>query len=463
MTDNDSPVFSGPPDRAAGGCAAGTASSGAGPQAGANAGPAPGANRWLILAGGVLVQLAIGGVYAWSTFSSAFQAKESSLRLSAVEASLPFQVCIAMIFIAAFIGGRIQDRRGPRMVALTGVVIYAIGILLSSFARDAGQLWLLVLGYGVISGFGLGMAYIVPIAMLQKWFPDKAGLITGLAVAGFGFGAVITSPLAQALIDQDKAHPAAPFLPLGIAYLVAGVLGAMIFRNPPAGWSPAGFAKKADPSKPAQTVALTRDFTQQEALRTPQWYLLTAILALSVTAGISLISVAKGAASNVAGYNSTAAASLVGIMGLFNGGGRILWAWVSDRVGKMPAFVGILAIQGVCLLLLPRVGGSAAMFAILAAIIYTCYGGGFGAMPSTAGKFFGLKNAGGIYGLMLVAWSIGGVVGPLITSWLVGDSKNYTLAFTVIGVIALVGAAIPLITKPPRQRTTIDDAPHPSV
>ena len=307
--------------------------------------------------------------------------------------------------------------------------------------------------------------------MLQKWFPDKAGLITGLAVAGFGFGAVITSPVAQALIDADKAHPAAPFLPLGLAYLVAGVAGALVFRNPPAGWVPAGFVKggpaKADPAKPATppptTVALTRDFTQQEALRTPQWYLLTAILALSVTAGISLISVAKGAASSVAGYTSTAAASLVGIMGLFNGGGRILWAWVSDRIGKMPAFVGILAIQGVCLLLLPRVGGSSAAFAILSAIVYTCYGGGFGTMPSTAGTFFGLKNAGGIYGLMLVAWSIGGVVGPLITSALVGDSKNYTMAFTVIGIIALVGAAVPLITKPPRQRTTIDDMKAPSV
>lgn len=456
MTNHDPAVFSGPPERPA-------QPGGSGGSGADGADVAAGANRWLILAGGVLVQLAIGGVYAWSTFSTAFQAKESALRLSAVEASLPFQVCIAMIFIAAFIGGRIQDRRGPKIVALTGVVVYSLGILLSSFARDAGQLWLLVLGYGVISGFGLGLAYIVPIAMLQKWFPDKAGLITGLAVAGFGFGAVITSPVAQALIDNDKAHPAAPFLPLGIAYLIAGVLGALVFRNPPAGWAPAGFRTAADPGKPATTVALARDFTQQEALRTPQWYLLTAILALSVTAGISLISVAKGAASNVAGYTSTAAASLVGIMGLFNGGGRILWAWVSDRIGKMAAFVGILAIQGVCLLLLPRVGGSATMFAILAAIIYTCYGGGFGTMPSTAGQFFGLKNAGGIYGLMLVAWSIGGVVGPLITSWLVGDTKNYTMAFTVIGVIALIGAAIPLITKPPRQRTTIDDVRTPSV
>ena len=444
MTDNDSAVFAGAPERSP---------------------VPPGANRWLILAGGVLVQLAIGGVYAWSTFSKAFTADTSAMRLTPVEASLPFQVCIALIFVGAFIGGRIQDERGPKIVALTGVVIYSVGIMLSSFAQNAGQLWLLILGYGVISGFGLGLAYIVPIAMLQKWFPDKAGLITGIAVAGFGFGAVITSPVAGHLIDQDKAHPAKPFLLLGIAYLIAGVIGAVVFKNPPKGWRPAGFGAKADPTRPHRTVALTRDFTQAEALRTPQWYLLTAILALSVTAGISLISVAAGSATALAGYGGAAAASLVGIMGLFNGAGRILWAAASDKIGKMPAFIGILATQGICLIALPRLGTNAALFAILAAIIYTCYGGAFGAMPSTAGTFFGLSNAGGIYGLMLLGWSIGGVVGPLVTAWLLGTdaTKNYTLAYTVIGIIALVGAVIPFITKPPRQRTSIDDMTAPSV
>ncbi|GMA19149.1 L-lactate MFS transporter [Arsenicicoccus piscis] len=439
-------------------------------------------NRWIILAGGILVQLAIGGVYAWSTFAKAFQSPDSALRLSKVEAAIPFELCIGMIFVGAFLGGRIQDRRGPRVVALTGVVIYAIGILLSSFARDAGQLWLLILGYGLISGFGLGLAYIVPIAMLQKWFPDKAGLITGLAVGGFGFGAVLTSPVAQSLIGNDKVHPAAPFLPLGIAYLVAGVIGAMTFANPPKGYRPPGApdpalatekapgttpAAAATPARggatePVGTVALQRDFSQAEALRTLQWYLLTAILTLSVTAGISLISVAASAASDVAGYSAAAAASLVGLMGLFNGGGRILWGWVSDRIGKMLAFVAILAIQGLCLIALPH-ASSVAVFAILSAVIYTCYGGGFGTMPSTAGKFFGVSNAGGIYGLMLIGWSIGGVAGPLIASALIGSSKNYTMAFTVVGIIALVGAVVPFITKAPQKPSALDDRPSPSV
>lgn len=151
-------------------------------------------NRWIILAGGVLVQLTIGAVYAWSTFSKAIQSDTSAIELSKVQATIPFEVAIGMLFLGTFLGGRIQDKQGPRIVALTGVVIYSIGIIVASFTRDASDLWLLILGYGVLGGFGLGLAYIVPIAMLQKWFPDRRGLITGIAVGGFGFGAVITSP-----------------------------------------------------------------------------------------------------------------------------------------------------------------------------------------------------------------------------------------------------------------------------
>jgi len=175
---------------------------------------------------------------------------------------------------------------------------------------------------------------------------------------------------------------------------------------------------------------------------------MTAILTLSVTAGISLISVAAGSASDVAGYSVAGAASLVGILGLFNGGGRILWGWVSDRIGKMPAFMGILGIQGICLLVIPHVS-SAPLFAVLAALVYTCYGGAFGTMPSTAGRFFGVRHAGAIYGLMLVGWSLGGIIGPLLISALIGADKAYTLGFTVIGVIALVAMVLPLLTKKP--------------
>ncbi|MDO5500299.1 MAG: OFA family MFS transporter, partial [Propionibacteriaceae bacterium] len=398
-------------------------------------------NRWLILIGGLLIQLALGAVYAWSTFARALQSEES-FGLSPIVAAIPFEVAIGMIFVGTFLGGRIQDKHGPRVVAVVGVALYSLGIIGASFARGPEQLWLLILGYGVLGGFGLGLAYIVPIALLQKWFPDKRGLITGIAVGGFGFGAVITSPVAQALISGSAdftRYPTKVFLYLGLAYLVAGLLGAATFRNPPEGYAVAG-APAVDSG--AAKASPGRDFTQAEALRTPQWYLLTAILAIAVIGGISLVSSAARTASDVAGFSAAGAATLVGVMGLFNGGGRMGWAALSDRIGRMPSFIGILVILGISLILIPH-ASNPALFYVLAALIYLCYGGAFGTMPSTAGDFFGLKNAGAIYGLMLIAWSIGGVVGPLLISALIGTSGNYVLAYTTVGVIALVGAILP--------------------
>ncbi|GGK72467.1 OFA family MFS transporter [Ornithinimicrobium pekingense] len=430
----------------------------------------PSGHRWLVLAGGVLVQLAIGAVYAWSTFAKALQSEASAFELSKVQAAIPFEVAIGMIFVGTFLGGRLQDRRGPRPVALAGVTVYSGGIMLASLARDAGDLWLLILGYGVLGGVGLGLAYIVPISMLQKWFPDKRGLITGIAVGGFGFGAVITSPLAQAMIgasEDYQRYPTKVFLWLGLAYLVAGLLGASVFRDPPQGYRVG--AEPADESADessgaeeeteteAEPVGAGHDYTQQEAMRTPQWYLLTLILTVSVTAGISFVSIAAGTATDVAGFSAAGAATLVGVMGLFNGAGRILWAAISDRIGRRPAFLGILGLQGLALLAIPHTS-DVVLFCVLAAVIYLCYGGAFGTLPSTASDFFGVRYSGAIYGLMLIGWSIGGVAGPLLISWLVGDDQAYTLGFTVVGILALVGVALPLVTRPPRRDTAPEES-----
>jgi MFS transporter, OFA family, oxalate/formate antiporter len=412
-------------------------------------------NRWVILVAAILAQLSIGSVYAWSVFAKALQSEEA-FGWSKAKAAVPFSVVIGMIFVGSYVGGLIQDRKGPRVVAMTGGVIYSIGVILASFASNADMFWLLVLGYGILGGFGLGMVYIVPIAMLQKWFPDKPGLITGIAVAGFGFGAVITAPAGQALIDNTPSVPTKAFLWLGIGYLVALLIGTSFFRNPPADYGErVGTAPVHKVAAVEDTPGATPggDFTAQQAMRTPQWYLLTLILTMSVTAGISLIAVAAGTATDVAGYSATGAASLVGILGLFNGGGRIFWGWLSDIVGKMPAFLGILGIQGVCLLLIPHVGNEA-LFAILACLVYLCYGGAFGTMPSTAGKFFGVRYVGAIYGLMLIGWSIGGIVGPLLIASLIGEEKAYTLGFTVIGIITLVSLIVPLVTRKPRHDPT---------
>jgi OFA family oxalate/formate antiporter-like MFS transporter len=406
----------------------------------------PGLNRWLLVAAGLLLQFSIGAVYAWSVFAKALQ-DAPAFNLSRVEASLPFTVTIGMIFIGSYIGGRIQDRKGPRLVALIGGVIYAVGVVLASFTQNGDQLWLIIVGYGVISGFGLGFAYIVPIAMLLKWFPDKRGLITGLAVGGFGFGAVLTSPVARWLIAQDPERPTSAFLPLGIAYLVMSLVGASFFRNPPTGFTVPGY----EPVAPGGGEVGEKDYTQGEALRTPQWYLLTAILTLNVSAGIALISQAAASAEDIAGYTVTGAATVVGVLAIFNGGGRIIWAAASDFIGRMPAFAAMLGLQGVCLLVLPHASNEA-LFFILAAVVYLCYGGGFGTMPATAGDYFGVRYAGAIYGLMLLGWSLGGIVGPIIVSALIGEAKAYTVAYTTIGIIALASMVLTFVTKVPANR-----------
>lgn len=413
----------------------------------------PTRGRWWLAAAGVLLQLALGAVYAWSTFSRALQDDGSAFALSKSQAALPFSVTIAMIFVGTYVGGRVQDAKGPRVVAFAGGAVYSVGVLLAGLSSNASQLWLLVLGYGVIAGFGLGLGYIVPVAMLQKWFPDKRGLITGIAVGGFGFGAVITSPVAQQLVKVYSDVPTRAFLWLGVAYLVMTMVGASFFRNPPEGYTVPGWV----PPTTGRVVPGAREYTQGEALRTPQWYLLAAILTLNVSAGIGLISVATSAAADIAGYSAAAAATFTGVMGLFNGGGRIFWGWASERTGRMNAFLAMLAIQGVCFLILPH-ASSPALFAILGAFVYLCYGGGFGTMPATAGDFFGLRNAGAIYGLMIVGWSLGGVIGPFVVAGLISGTA-YTVAFTTIAVIAILALALPLVTRPPQEGEEVVASP----
>jgi MFS transporter, OFA family, oxalate/formate antiporter len=403
--------------------------------------PNPTRGRWWIVVAAVLVQLALGAVYAWSVFNKPLQ---DQFGWSKSQAVLPFEVVIGTIFIGSLVGGRIQDRYGPRPVAFGGVALYSVGVMLASLVSTSGDLWLLVVTYGVMGGIGLGAAYITPIAMLTKWFPDRRGLITGIAVAGFGFGAVITAPVAKALLGNTDDKPSV-FLPLGIAYLIAGVIGAVFFRNPPAGYQVPGFV----PSATGPAVAGTRVYTLSEALHTRQWYMLTAILALNVTCGIGFISQASDAAQDIAGVTAATAATLVGVLGLFNGGGRVLWAWLSDRIGRMQAFMGMLGLQAICFFILPF-AAAFAVFCILAALIYLAYGGGFGTMPATAADYFGTPNAGAIYGAMIVAWSIGGVVGPLLTAALYEANNNdYTVPFIVLAVIALVSVALPVVTRMP--------------
>jgi OFA family oxalate/formate antiporter-like MFS transporter len=403
----------------------------------------PTRGRWTIAVAGVLVQLALGAVYAWSVFNKPLQTEFGWTRSEVV---LPFEVAIGTIFVGTLLGGKLQDRLGPRPVALAGVALYSAGVMLASLVHSAGQLWLLVLTYGLIGGIGLGLAYITPIAMLVKWFPDRRGLITGIAVGGFGFGAVLTGPIAKALLARTDNEPSV-FLPLGLGYLVLGMAGAVLFRNPPPDYTVPGYV--------APPTTRASGYTLGEALHTRQWYLLTVILFLNTMCGIAFISQASDAAEEVARVSATTAATFVGVMGLFNGAGRIAWAALSDHIGRMPAFAGMLAIQGVSFLLLPH-AASFAVFAVLGALIYLAYGGGFGTMPATAADYFGTPNAGAIYGAMIVAWSAGGVAGPQVAARLYEASGGYTVPFTVLGLIALAAMVLPPLARPPGERRVAD-------
>ncbi len=300
----------------------------------------------------------------------------------------------------------------------------------------------LYLNYGLLAGIGLG--YIVPIATLVKWFPDKRGFITGIAVAGFGAGALLTAPIAKQLIQGIGLF--STFTILGILYFVMVVGGGLFMKNPPEGWKPAGWKAPTEASSGTSGI----DFEFGDAVKTWQWYALWALLFLNVIAGIAIISEADPIAQNIAGVGPAAAAILVSLISVGNGVGRFLWAWLSDTIGRKWTFLTMYLLQVVLFLLIPIVGTSFLLLAVLAVIIVSCYGG-FGTMPAFATDYFGSKNVGKVYGLMLTAWGFGGVFGPILISYIIDTTGRYTIAFYIIAGILLVSSILPFIVRPPKR------------
>ena len=398
-------------------------------------------NRWVLAITAFLMQLALGSVYAWSVFLKPVIA---SYHVSRIQANLTFSIVLLALGITAGFGGYLNNRFGPRIVATTGGILYGLGVLLAAFA--APNIFILYLTFGIIGGIGIGLGYIVALAMLIKWFPDRRGFITGLAVAGFGAGALITSPVAASLITSVGLGNT--FLYLGIAYLVVIVIMAQFFRTAPEGYAPAGWT----PSARQQTDRSRREYTLSEALRLPRWYVLWLILALNVTAGAALISVASPLAQKFTGVGVVTAALLVSVIGIFNGAGRLFWGWLSDGIGRPFTFLSMFIIQAIVFAILPSIS-SFVLLLVPAAIIALCYGGGFGTMPAFAADFFGPKNAGTIYGAMLTAWSAGGIVGPiLITSFGTTNNPDYATPLYIISGIMLVSSVLPLIARALAQR-----------
>jgi OFA family oxalate/formate antiporter-like MFS transporter len=368
------------------------------------------------------------------------------------EVTLTFTIAIFVLGLAAFAGGLWMRRAGPRTVALTAGLLYGLGIFLASFA--ANRLWWLYCSYGLLAGIGLGLGYIVPVATLVKWFPDKRGLITGLAVAGFGAGALITAPIATRLIAEVGVMQT--FAILGAAYFVAVTGGALFMQNQPAGYQPPGWSPPAriDETRSPNglnAVPSSHTYTLEEALRCWQWYALWLLLFLNTTAGIAVISQAAPMFQEITGISASRAASIVGIISIANGAGRLLWAWLSDAVGRRPIFLTMFVLQAIAFWLLPSTHGLG-LFAALTVIVLLCYGGGFGTMPAFAADYFGAEHVGSIYGLMLTAWGVAGILGPTVIAALRERSGHHDDGLRLIAGLMLVSAIIPLLVTPPASR-----------
>ncbi len=385
------------------------------------------------------MQVALGAVYAWSVFRIPL-AKQFGWSIS--EVTLTFTISIFVLGIAAFFGGLWLNRNGPRVVALTGGVLYGLGVFLASFS--AHKLWWLYVSYGLIGGLGLGFGYIVPVAVLVKWFPDRRGLITGIAVGGFGAGALVTAPVATELIQTIGVL--STFAYLGIAYLIVTVLAALFMQNPPDGWKPEGWT----PTRLRTTQSSVHDYTLAEALRTWQWYALWLLLFLNTIAGISIISQEAPIFEELVGVSAVVAASMVGIASIGNAVGRVFWAWVSDLITRRATFFVMFLLQVLLFWFLPNVA-IVTLMTILTFIVLMCYGGGFGTMPAFAADYFGSKNVGPIYGLMLTAWGCASLIGPLLIAYMREMTGSYHGALRIIAVLMAISALLPMLVSQPQS------------
>jgi MFS family permease len=404
-------------------------------------------NRWLVAAGGVALMACLGTVYAWSVYTQPLQA---AFGWTSTQATAPFSVAIFFLGVGAVIGGRWQDRAGPRPVALAGALLWGAGNLAAGLGTAAlGAPWLL-LTYGVVGGLGLGLGYVTPVAAVTKWFPDRRGLGSGLVVGGFGLGAFGYAHLLRALpafagTPSAAAGPAVmrAFALSGAAFAIVGGAGALLLRNPP---SPPPATGASSPAAAGRV-----DFTPGEMARTPQFWAAFAMLFLNVTAGILFISNAVPIMRELTGAVPAVAAAVYGTIALANAVGRFLWGAVSDRIGRNMAY---LLIYGTQVGVFFAVGGVHALWLVAAlfALVLLGYGGGFGTMPSFTADYFGTKYMGANYGWILLAWGVGGIVGPVFVSVVKDRTGSFSGALPVIAVILIGAMLLPLVTRRPGQK-----------
>jgi MFS family permease len=384
----------------------------------------PGYSRWLVPPAALAIHLSIGSVYAFSVFKNPLV---DHFAVSDTAIAVVFSIAIVMLGLSAAFGGTWMERNGPRKAMALSAACFTSGLAVGALGIATSQLWLLYLGYGVIGGIGLGMGYISPVSTLIKWFPDRPGLATGLAIMGFGGGAFIASALSNELLSayaDDPADALVPtFLTLAVLYGVFMSFGVLTVRVPRDGWKPAGW-------KPRELAAggmrTTANVSAKQALHTPQFWFLWTVLFCNVTAGIGILEQASPMIQDFFPDEVTpaAAAGFVGLLSLANMAGRIGWSTTSDVIGRKPTYMLYLGVGAVAFFFLATAGSSSVLlFVALSAIVLSFYGGGFATVPAYLKDMFGTYQVGAIHGRLLTAWSAAGVAGPLIVN-LITDAQR---------------------------------------
>lgn len=435
-----------------------------------------GYNRWLIPPAALAIHLCIGQAYATSVYKTSLV---EHFDASLTEIGFIFSIAIVMLGLSAAVLGTWVDRAGPRKAMFAAACCWAAGFLVGAAGIALSQLWLVYLGYGVIGGIGLGIGYISPVSTLIKWFPDRPGLATGMAIMGFGGGAMVASPLSRQLLSlYDSSYDATDaasladgrslsllFVTLGIGYFLVMMIGVANVRVPYDGWAPEGFDPSTVAKKPMVTDA---HVSAANAVKTPQFWLLWVVLFCNVTAGIGILEQASPMlqdffrdASGTSSVTVAAAGGFVGLLSLFNMAGRFVWSTTSDKIGRKPIYMLYLG-AGILLYLGLALSGqtAVALFVLFSAIIISFYGGGFATVPAYLRDLFGTFQVGAIHGRLLTAWSAAGVAGPLIINGFLDraggagglDASAYRPALlTMVGVLA-VGFVANLLVRPVADR-----------
>lgn len=386
-------------------------------------------NRWVVVFGAVVVQLCLGAVYAWSLFNQPLINTFGWTRESVV---LTFSVTLASFAISTIIAGKIQDKIGPRWVATTGGVLLGLGLMLASTAKTPFQLYIY---YGLIGGIGIGTAYVCPVATCAKWFPDMRGLITGIAVAGFGAGSLLFKPVILRFIEVFGVMNT--FLYLGIIYLLAISLGAQLLTVPPKGYVPAGWTPP--PSKSTQDWSPTQMFT------TYQFYVLWLMFLVGSIAGLMIISFATDIGINVVKLDKATASTAVIIIALFNAGGRIIWGKLSDWFGRKECFLMIYTLLTGVMLYMSMATMNYWTFLISVSLVGFFYGGLMSIVPSKTADYYGTKHLGINYGIIFQAYGVAAFIGPLLAT-----SFDFAQGFMIAAALTAFGAVIALTLKAPK-------------